>query len=175
MCSTFWVCICIPRYPACSAHAHAPYCQMWRTRLRNIFPHYRINGTIFEKKVLKQKICFDFSITSVWNISHYKKNWTRYDQTCILLSSNGSALVNPGLSTTTVLPSSGYLHSQPYAQAPTVTMGYIWIISRIVTSYIQSLSPLVLVRGTILIIYPKKTKGADGWRALTIASLAVSK
>jgi hypothetical protein len=68
-----------------------------------------------------------------------------------------------------VLPSSGHLQSHPYAKAPTFTMGYIWIISRGVDSCIQSVSPFfVSVRGSNFIISPKKTKGANGWRALTI-------
>jgi len=28
---------------------HSPYCSLWPVRLYNIFPHYLINGTIFEK------------------------------------------------------------------------------------------------------------------------------
>ena len=34
------------RYPVCKAHV--PYCHLWSTRLCSIFPHYLINGTIFE-------------------------------------------------------------------------------------------------------------------------------
>jgi hypothetical protein len=37
-------------YPACNAHA--PYCNLWPALLYNVFPHYLINGTIFEKKLL---------------------------------------------------------------------------------------------------------------------------
>jgi len=40
--------VCSLRYPACSEHA--PYCHLWPVRLYNNFPHYIINGTIFEKK-----------------------------------------------------------------------------------------------------------------------------
>ena len=29
---------------------HAPYCRLWPVRLYNIFPHYLIKGTVFEKK-----------------------------------------------------------------------------------------------------------------------------
>jgi hypothetical protein len=29
-------------------------------RLYNIFPHYLINGTIFEKNVVEQNVCFEF-------------------------------------------------------------------------------------------------------------------
>ena len=56
---TAWVCVCSLRYPACNAHA--PYCHLWPAPLYNIFPHYLINGTIFEKKkCTEQKKCFDF-------------------------------------------------------------------------------------------------------------------
>jgi hypothetical protein len=48
--------VCSLRHPACSAHA--PYCHLWPAQLCNSFPHYLINGTIFEKKT-EQKICFD--------------------------------------------------------------------------------------------------------------------
>ena len=46
------VCICSVRYPAC--YTHAPY---WPAPLYNIFPHYLINGTIFEKKKLLNTKC----------------------------------------------------------------------------------------------------------------------
>jgi hypothetical protein len=41
-------CLCNVSYPGCNAHA--PYCHLWPVRLLSIFPHYHINGTIFEKK-----------------------------------------------------------------------------------------------------------------------------
>jgi len=40
------------------AMLHAPYCHLWPDRLYKIFPHYLINGTIFEKKVTEHKMCF---------------------------------------------------------------------------------------------------------------------
>jgi hypothetical protein len=47
------------RYPACNAHA--PYCHLCPAPLYHIFPHYLVNGTIFEKKkVIEHKTCFDF-------------------------------------------------------------------------------------------------------------------
>ena len=46
----FWVCLCSLRYTACNAHE--PYCHLWPARLYNIFPHYLINGTIFENYLL---------------------------------------------------------------------------------------------------------------------------
>jgi len=51
-----WVCVFSPRYPA--RNAHAPYCHLWPVRLCSIFPHYLINGTIFEKKIMQIKMCF---------------------------------------------------------------------------------------------------------------------
>jgi hypothetical protein len=49
------VCVCKLSYPACNAHA--PCCHLWLVRLCNIFPHYLINGMIFEKKVIEHKMC----------------------------------------------------------------------------------------------------------------------
>jgi hypothetical protein len=84
-CYTFRVCVCSLRYPACNAHA--PYCHLWYIRLYNIFPHYLINSTIFEKKFIGHKMCvLIFSSLFVWNISHFKKNWETYDHICILVS-----------------------------------------------------------------------------------------
>jgi hypothetical protein len=89
---TFWVCVCSHSYPACNAHA--PYCHLWPTPLYNIFHHFLINGTIFErkKKLIEHKTCFSiFSITFVRNISHSTKNWARYDKkrTSVFMHSTG--------------------------------------------------------------------------------------
>ena len=35
-------------YP--TRNAHTPYCYPWPVRLCNIFPHYVIKGTLFEKQ-----------------------------------------------------------------------------------------------------------------------------
>ena len=79
----FWGCVCSLRYPACKVHA--PYCHLWPAALYNIF-HFLINGLILEKKVTEHKTCVSsFSTTFVWNISHSKKNWARYDEKCILV------------------------------------------------------------------------------------------
>jgi hypothetical protein len=57
----FWVYVCSLSYPACNTHA--PYCHLWPAPLYNIFPHYLINGTIFEKKkLLNTKCVFWFSL-----------------------------------------------------------------------------------------------------------------
>ena len=60
-CYVFWVCVCSLCYPA--RNAHAPYCHLWPDRLYRFFPHYLINGTIFEKEtVLNTKCVFWFSV-----------------------------------------------------------------------------------------------------------------
>ena len=44
-------------YAVCNKHA--PYCHLWTVRLYGVFPHYLINGTIFErKKILNIKRVF---------------------------------------------------------------------------------------------------------------------
>ena len=51
---SFLLCVCSLGYPTCKAHA--PYCRLWPAQLYNIFPHYLVNGAIFEgKKLLKMK------------------------------------------------------------------------------------------------------------------------
>jgi len=77
----FSVCVCSLRYPA--RNAHAPYCHLWPAPLYNIFPHYLINRTIFGKQLLNTKCVLIFSTAFVWNISHSRNNWGRYDQKCI--------------------------------------------------------------------------------------------
>jgi hypothetical protein len=53
-----WVCVWSLRYPACNAHS--PYCHLWPAPPYSIFPHYLINGTIFEKeRYWTQNVCFD--------------------------------------------------------------------------------------------------------------------
>ena len=58
----FGVCVCSLRYPACNAHA--PYLHLWPVPFYNIFPHYLINGTIFEKRVPEHKIWVLISSTN---------------------------------------------------------------------------------------------------------------
>jgi hypothetical protein len=73
------MCICNFKYPACNAHA--PYCHLWPAPVYTIFPHYLINGTIFENKLLNKKVCvLFFYISFVWDISHSKEKWARYDK-----------------------------------------------------------------------------------------------
>jgi len=49
------ICICSLMYPVCKVHA--PYCHACLVPLYNIFPHYLISGTIFEKKVTEYTMC----------------------------------------------------------------------------------------------------------------------
>ena len=51
---------------------HIAICGLPRSTV--FFPHYLINGKIFEKKYLTQNVCFHFSPSFIWNISHSKKN-----------------------------------------------------------------------------------------------------
>jgi len=75
------VCVCSLKYPA--DNSHAPYRHLWPVPLYNIFPHYLISGTIFEKRYWTQTVSFNFIYNFVWNISHSKQNWMRYDRECI--------------------------------------------------------------------------------------------
>jgi len=53
------MCVCSLRYPA--SKAHAPCYHTRPARLYNIFPHYLINSTIFEKKnLIEYNMCLDF-------------------------------------------------------------------------------------------------------------------
>ena len=52
-----------------AGNAQAPYCQLWLARLFSIFPHFLINGTVFEENVIQHKVgVLIFSINFVWNI-----------------------------------------------------------------------------------------------------------
>ena len=63
-----------------------PYCHLWPTPLYNKFPHFVINVTIFKKNVTGYTMWVLISSTTfVWNISHSKKNWARYDKKCTLV------------------------------------------------------------------------------------------
>jgi hypothetical protein len=56
----FWKCVCNLRNPAFNAHAAC--CYLWPVRFYNIFPHFLMNGTILEKKVLNIKLVIWFSL-----------------------------------------------------------------------------------------------------------------
>ena len=59
-CYIVWVCVCSLKYSV--RNAHAPYCHLWSSPLRNIFLHFVITGTIFffKKSYWTQNVCFDF-------------------------------------------------------------------------------------------------------------------
>jgi hypothetical protein len=143
-----WVYVCSLSCQECNAHAPCYIGICVQPECAVFFPHYLINGTIFEKKLLnikcaiwfslqlfsetlliiirterdmitivygssckvpvilgrlynsyftlshkrhvlrekvtEHKMCVSiFSTTFVWNITHYNKNWARYDQNCI--------------------------------------------------------------------------------------------
>jgi hypothetical protein len=84
-CYIFWECVCSHMYPA--FNAHVAYCHLWPAALCNIFPHYLTNGKFSEKlKLLNTNLCFDFLYN--FYLKHFfdsKKNWTIYDQKCILV------------------------------------------------------------------------------------------
>jgi len=50
-----------------------------------VFPYYFINCTILENFIGHTVCVLIFSTIFVANISHSKKNWMRYDKTCILV------------------------------------------------------------------------------------------
>jgi hypothetical protein len=76
--------VCSLRFLACNVYA--PYCHLWPVWRCNIFPHYLIIGTILEENVIDHKMCvLIFCSSFVWNISHFEKNWARYDQKYILV------------------------------------------------------------------------------------------
>jgi hypothetical protein len=66
-----FLCLCSLKYPACNAHA--PYCHLWPARLCKIFPHYLINGTIFEKFTEHKMLVLIFSTTCVCKVFRSKK------------------------------------------------------------------------------------------------------
>ena len=55
--------VCSLRYPACNAHAQC--CYLWSVLLYNIFPHYLIKGTIFEKKMLPNCLIRTYKVTGL--------------------------------------------------------------------------------------------------------------
>jgi hypothetical protein len=64
-----------------NAMRYVPYCHLLSALIYNIFPHYRINCTIFGQKLLNAKYILNFSINFVRDIFNSKKNWARYDKT----------------------------------------------------------------------------------------------
>jgi hypothetical protein len=72
--------VCDFRFSYLACNAHAPYCHLWPARLCSIFPHFLLNGRIFEKCFGHKIRVWLFSVTFVWNISHSKKNWAGSDK-----------------------------------------------------------------------------------------------
>ena len=73
----FLVCVWSIRYLA--GNAHALYCRTLPVQLYSIFPHYLINGTIYEGKNLSNIYIYIYFTTFVSTVSHYI-NLARYDQ-----------------------------------------------------------------------------------------------
>ena len=73
------VCLCSLSYAACNAHA--PYCHKRPARLYQIFPHYFINGTIIEQRLLYIKCVFWFSLQLlsetflIFHEPHWHSHW----------------------------------------------------------------------------------------------------
>jgi hypothetical protein len=62
----FWEQIYSLMYAVCNNHA--PYCHLWTVWLYGVFPHYLINGMIFEKRILNIKHLFWFSLQLLYKI-----------------------------------------------------------------------------------------------------------
>jgi hypothetical protein len=48
----------------------------------HIFPHYLINGTVFDKNAIEHKMLILILFTFILNISYFKKNSARYHHKC---------------------------------------------------------------------------------------------
>jgi len=57
----FWVWVCTPSLPACSAHA--PYCHLWPVCVYHNFPLYFTNGTILGNNLFNTKVVLILSTT----------------------------------------------------------------------------------------------------------------
>ena len=78
------MCFCSLSYPACNAHGS--YCNLWLASKYKIFSTLSHKRHDFRKNVTEHKMCvLIFSTTFVWNFSHSKKKWVRYDQKCMLV------------------------------------------------------------------------------------------
>jgi len=82
VCVCVCVCVCVFSFSYSTCNAHEPYCNLWPApALQNLstLSHKRHNSR--KKKAFEYKMCvLIFCTTFVWNISHAKKNWARYDQ-----------------------------------------------------------------------------------------------
>ena len=88
-CSCVRACVCV----LALGIRHAKHIIYWQLYPRpRPVPLYNMFSTLshklqdFRKNVTEHKMCvLIFSTPFVWNISHSKKNWARYDQKCILV------------------------------------------------------------------------------------------
>jgi hypothetical protein len=75
----FWVRVCSLRYSACNARV--PYCHLYLCCVVPYISTLSQKGHDCRQKVTEHKIyVLIFSMTLIWNISHSKKDWVRYDQ-----------------------------------------------------------------------------------------------
>ena len=80
VCVCVFVFVCSLSYPSCKARPRIIFSSVaiWLFSIFFTLSHKRHD---FRKKLTEHKMCVSiFSITFVWNISHSKKNWARYDQ-----------------------------------------------------------------------------------------------
>jgi hypothetical protein len=80
ICITYSVCVSVALGIQHAVRMRLLYCHPLPARLYDIFPHL-INSKVFGKEIVTEhKMCvLIFSTAFVWNISHPKKNWARYD------------------------------------------------------------------------------------------------
>jgi hypothetical protein len=64
--------------------AHAPHFHLWPVWPYNTYPYYLINSRFSEEIYWTQNVYLVF-VYNVWTISHYKKNWVRYDHRFIFV------------------------------------------------------------------------------------------
>jgi len=78
------VCVCSLAYAV--SNAHVPYCHLWLVWLCMLSPKrgdFRGGGVKLSK--ISYVFLFIFSVIFVWNISHFEKQWAKYDKKCVLV------------------------------------------------------------------------------------------
>ena len=79
---TYSECVCSLSYPACKANLLYSTV-IYGLSCSTIFFHIRQQTAQFSGGgIIKHKMCFDVSTTSIWNISHFKKNSARCYHKC---------------------------------------------------------------------------------------------
>ena len=82
---TFWACVCSLSCPACNALA--PYSDMWPCLALPYFSTISLKRHDWREKVIEHKMCVLIFFTNfVCKVPHSKKNWSRYDWKCILVT-----------------------------------------------------------------------------------------